>query len=530
MNSKVYRATISAPQLTLYDYVLYIEDTEDDEDTAAHKRKFKRAYLQFVTDCFALVEGGKNDHRAEDVWDAEVAMLSAMGCNRDKRDREDGYNLIRTADSMERTGLDWPQLAEKIGYTAVPDQFVCTSTNYLQCMMATLEEKDAWKSKQWRTYFLYIVYRQLMRFHKGWRKTYYEFHGKFVHGQPVIWPDDLYPVFGLSMCFNTFLTKQYVSRNYNQEYVTYTQTMCEDLLTTFKTILGRNQWLTKSTKASALLKLTNMKLIIGEPAKLRDDPILPYERRGAYQNMLKIAHWRAKQMIEVDGTTTDYDIPVIDWNLFKLVGKQSYVVNAYYTPSENSIYVPLAYLQKPFIDLRERGLEYNLAYIGYTLAHEMSHSLDDMGSKYDHLGNMVDWWTPEDRRKFNHRVQNVIKQYETFAAYDGIKMDASLSTGENMADIAGLAICIEHLMNVQAARKDITPIRSLSFESFFTYVAVQSRQKIYDKAIEAQLATNPHPMNKYRTNCPLARMPTFKTIYNIGPKDKMYWEGDGALW
>ena len=215
---------------------------------------------------------------------------------------------------------------------------------------------------------------------------------------------------------------------------------------------------------------------------------------------------------------------------FKMVGKQSYVVNAYYTPVENSIYVPLAYLQKPFIDLEERGIEYNLAHIGYTLAHEMSHCLDDMGSKYDEKGNLFNWWTNADRKVFNRKVNNIIKQYEHFAAFDGIKMDASLSTGENLADISGLAICEEYLRDFQEKNNDIVPIKALSFHMFFVYIAIQARQKIFDKAIKAQLKTNPHPMDKYRTNCPLARLELFRSLYNIKKGDKMYWQTTDTIW
>jgi predicted metalloendopeptidase len=224
------------------------------------------------------------------------------------------------------------------------------------------------------------------------------------------------------------------------------------------------------------------------------------------------------------------DIPIIDWEEFKIVGKQSYVVNAYYTPTENSIYVPLAYLQKPFIDLDERGIEYNLAHIGYTLAHEMSHCLDDLGSKYDHHGNLHNWWTNRDKSRFEHKVKDVVKQYEAFAGYDGIKMDATLSTGENLADISGLAICEEYLNDFQEKNNDIVPIRALSFQAFFVYVAVQARQKIFDEAIKAQLKTNPHPMDKYRTNCPLSRLKLFRSLYNIQKKDKMYWTSTDTIW
>lgn len=528
-NVKFYKSTISAPQLTAYDYEIYIENSEDDQDTKKYKIKFKQEYIKFINNLFNLCLGEGHGIKANDVWDCEYDILSALGCDSIKNDDPEGYNVVTKEQSL-KYGFDWDRLAREIGYTNVPNTFICTSINYLQCIMETLTKNDAWKTSKWRTYFLYIVFRQVIRFHSKGRILYFDFHGKFIKGQPIPYPNEIYPIFGLSLCFNTFLTNEYIDRNKNQQYIDYTHNMATDLLTVYKRIIKRNTWLSPKTKKYALLKLENIKLEVGSPKILRQDPILDYNSKEAYQNMKKISRWRTKKMIELDGKSSDVDIPIIDWEEFKIVGKQSYIVNAYYTPTENSIYVPLAYLQKPFIDLDERGIEYNLAHIGYTLSHEMSHCLDDLGSKYDEKGNLHNWWTKHDRKIFNKKVNNVIKQYEQFAAYDGIKMDASLSTGENLADISGLAICEEYLKDFQEINKDIVPIRALSFHAFFVYLAVQARQKIFDEAIKAQLKTNPHPMDKYRTNCPLARLDLFRSLYNIKKGDKMYWDSTDTIW
>jgi putative endopeptidase len=528
-DSKVYRSTISAPQLTAYDYTLYIEDETEDEDTKKYKKEFKQAYFKYLDDMFDACLGKGHELKASDVWDVEYDMLTSLGCISIKNDDEDGYNVV-TIDESQKYGLDWSLLAKEIGYKKVPKKYICTSLNYVKCVMKLLTKDDAWKTKKWRTYYLYIVFRQLIRFHSKWLMIHYEFKGKFINGQPVPWPRELYPVFGLSICFNTLLSNEYIAKNKREENITYVKNMAKDLLIVFKRIIKRNTWLSPETKKYALLKLENINLIVGSPDVLYVDPILSYDSKNAYQNLKKIAVWRTKRFIALDGKAVTYDIPLIDWDKFKLIGKQPYIVNAYYTPIENSIYVPLAYLQKPFIDLDERGIEYNLAFVGYTLSHEMSHSLDDLGSKYDYKGNLYDWWTKEDRRQFNLKVKNVIKQYETFALYDGIKMDASLSTGENLADISGLAICMEYLRDFQDNNDDIVPIRALSFKSFFIYMAIQARQKIYTDAIKAQLKTNPHPMDKYRTNCPLARLELFRSIYNIKKGDKMFWQSTDTIW
>lgn len=529
-NVKTYISTISAPQLTIYDYEIYIENTKDDQDTKKYKKEFIKRFLEFIDKMFDLCLGKGHGLKSSDVLDCEYDLLTALGCDIIKDDDPEGHNVLTNSEALKKCGFDWEIFAKSIGYKDVPSKFICTSTNYLKCVIDTLSKDDAWKSPKWRTYYLYMMLRQLMRFHSEWRLVYYEFHGKFVKGQPMPYPREVYPVFGLSLCFNTFLTNEYIDRNKKQQHIDYVHNMGSDLLTVYKRIIKRNKWLSPQTKKYALLKLENIKLEVGSPKILREDPILKYSKDNAYYNLQLIAIWRAKRMIEIDGKSTDVDIPVIDWYEFKMVGKQSYVVNAYYTPTENSIYVPLAYLQKPFIDLEERGIEYNLAHIGYTLGHEMSHCLDDLGSKYDEKGNLHNWWTKSDRNKFNRKVKDVIKQYETFAGYDGIKMDASLSTGENLADISGMAICEEYLNDFQDKNDDIVPIRSLSFHAFFVYLAVQARQKIFDEAIKAQLKTNPHPMDKYRTNCPLARLELFRALYNVKKGDKMYWHSTDTIW
>ena len=529
-HSSLYKSNISPPQLTIYDYMIYVEDETADQNTKNYKKLFKRKYLEFIQTMFDECLGKGHGNKASDVWDVEYELLITMGCESVKKESKEYYNVVTKEESLKKYNFDWERLATVIGYKTVPNTFICSNLSYLKCIMTLLTKDDTWKTPKWRTYFMYIVFRQIMRFHSKWRFIYWEFHGKFIKGEPVPWPDEIYPVFGLSLCFNTFLTNEYVRHNKKQEHINYVENLGSDLLTVFKRIIKRNTWLSQKTKKYALLKLEHIKLIVGNPLILRDDPLLHYSNRDAYQNIKKIAFWRTKKFIAVDGTASKEDIPVIDWEEFKLVGSQAYIVNAYYTPIENTIYIPLGYLQKPFIDLDERGIEYNLAHIGYTLGHEMSHCLDNTGSKYDYKGNLHNWWTKEDSAKFELKVKDVVKQYETFAAYDGIKMDATLSTGENLADISGLAICEEYLRDFQQKNEDIVPIKALSFEAFFVYIAIQARQKIADNAIKAQLKVNPHPMDKYRVNCPLTRLELFRSLYNIEKGDKMYWHSTDTIW
>jgi predicted metalloendopeptidase len=334
----------------------------------------------------------------------------------------------------------------------------------------------------------------------------------------------------MSVPFNTFLTEKYVEKYYNTQRIKFVETLCNDLKIVFKKILLRNTWLEPSTKKYALKKLKHFNFVYGVPENLRADPDLDYTEI-LYDNMQKINDWRHEKFIELEGKEP-IDIPVMDWTQYpvKMTGTQAYIVNASYTPSKNSIYINLGYIQKPFVDLDERGIEYNLAHVGFTIGHEMSHGFDDSGSQYGWDGNLYDWWTAKDKQKFKDIQQDVIKQYEEFAARDGIKFDASIGIGEDLADISGLAICDEYLKDFQDNNKDLIPIRYLAYEVFYVYYAFQQRQKVAKKALAAQLKTNPHPLDKYRCNVPLSRSVVFRSLYDVKKGDGMWWKNMNTVW
>jgi putative endopeptidase len=213
-----------------------------------------------------------------------------------------------------------------------------------------------------------------------------------------------------------------------------------------------------------------------------------------------------------------------------MTGSQAYIVNASYTPSKNAIYINAGYIQSPFVD-QLRSVFHNLAYIGFTLGHEMSHGFDDWGSQYGYDGKLYDWWTKEDKQKFKLIQNDVIKQYEEFALKDGIKFDASIGIGEDLADISGLSICNIYLRNLQQYADDVYPVRYFSYQLFFSYFAFQQRQKLISKkALAAQLKTNPHPLDKYRCNIPLSRSTIFRSIYNVKKGDGMWWHNTNTIW
>ena len=524
-NPNVYACYLEPPQLTLIDINVYLEG----EKNADYQNTYKNGYLRYLHNLFQNAFGKYNQFNIHDIFICECKLAKAMYCDVLKEDEDKIYNSITGIEAIKKYKFNWEAFTKELGFKIVPPYFITTNINYLMCCSKLMLEE--WNLPEWKTYWMYVYIKQQQRWAKKGSELSYDFNGKFFRGQQKILDPGIKTIFTIGYLFNTFLTNEYVKTHKNMKTINYVETMANDLKAVFIRIIKRNKWLERKTKNKAIEKLNTLKFIIGSPEKLEKDPLLDYKKDDPWGNLQKMSLWRLNNFIHLVGKPVLNNSHSLEWSLtpLKFIGTEAYLVNAYYTPFENSIRVPLGYIQKPFVDLDERGIEYNLSRIGFTIAHELSHALDDFGSQYDENGAFTNWWTKNDKKHFERIQENVVKQYETFAAEDGIKFDAWPTIGENIADINGINICLEYLKDFQLKNEYILPVQQKSFEMFFIYYAMQYRQIVKKKAIRAQLKTNPHPLDKYRCNVPLSRHPIFRTIYNIKKGDKMWWDSTNRI-
>jgi putative endopeptidase len=522
-NTKFYRSYITSHVFALVDLSVYY----DDGTNVAYKAKYRKNFVNYVKLLFDTCLGHGHGLDPKAPFEVEQELFNSF-CDKIKNDVGD-YHVVSADEALKKYNFDWYALSKEIGYSKTPSHFVTANLNYLKCGTEVMLAN--WTSEKWRTYWIYIKVREIVRITQTWLPKTYAFYAKSERGQENIVTPEIRASLYTSLPFNTFLTNQYVDKYEDKAQIEFFEGMAKDLLEVFKRIIRRNTWLEPTTKKYALEKMQKIDILIGSPRKLEPDPLLDYKPNDFMGNLDKIKAWRLARFIRLEGKGI-IDIPMVDWTQFpiKYTGNQAYIVNASYTPTKNSIYINLGYIQPPFIDLENRGIEYNLAHLGNTLGHEMSHALDDWGSKYDADGNLNDWWTPKDKKKFKQIQEDVIKQYHEWAKKDGIDFDAEIGIGEDLADISGLAICDEYLRDFQTKNNDVAAIRAISYDAFYTYFAYQQRQKVTKKALAAQLKTNPHPLDKYRTNVPLSRSEVFRARYNIKPKDGMYWHNTNTIW
>jgi predicted metalloendopeptidase len=524
---RVYLLTHQFPLLNLS-----ILNGDQNDPIIKEQIKQQNIYLKSI---FDTILGPNNNINIHDILKIEGKILKAKNCNV-VTEGNYIYNRVTRKDAIEKYGFNWDEYSKQIGFETPPEFFIIDNLNYLKCVMKLLQEE--WNTEEWRPFWLLIYYRIIVRFTKKWRDIYFNYYGKFQKGLKGSWynNDAINSSLLVSYPFGHFLSKMYTLKYNKPTNVEFVKMIAKDLKLVFIRILKRNSWLTPKTKNYAIHKIEKLQFHIAEEETTQEkthfkDILLDFKANEFFNNITSVTLARNKLFIDLEGKPS-FDITHLDWLQYPvaIAGPCSYIVNAYYYPIKNSIYIPLGYIQSPFIDLDNKGFEYNLANIGFTIAHELSHALDVIGGNYGINGELKDWWSETDKKKYQSIQDDVLNQYNTFAKRDGIKYNSELSLPEDLADISGLAICEEYLRDYQTKNEIIAPVKYMRFREFYAYFAYQMRQKIPKSALETQLLTNPHPPDVYRTNVPLSRSEVFRATYNVKRGDGMWWHNTNTIW
>ena len=533
-----------------------------------YKKRITAAFMRFINDVFTKCLGKDYETahsvKAQDVYDIECSILEHMNNNDDRFDESyadiyktanhpdklphlshfrnniRGATRVLSSDAMEYTDIDWREMAKWIGYrdSETPPYFIVYQVGYLKSIMTTL--KKEWASDKWKSYWYFIYMRQIICFHDKWRDIYLDFNDTLIRGKETHFPREYVPILGLAYLFPKTMTEEFTRRFKNEEMVTKVREIGNTMLECYKTRIQNNAWMSPITKKGALKKLNTLTINVGEANLSAPDPgNLDYDPRDAWGNLLKRSVQRTEYLARHHGSGSGSgsgsalgpnDLDIMNWGTMKLVGYQSFIVNAYYTPNSNSIYIPTAYMHSMNVQFG-RGYEYDLASVGFTFGHEISHALHVSSRVYNHRGIIKNWWTRDDIATYERKIAAIRRQYEEISKKDGFVIDGNLSLPENLADVTGLAVCEDALNRFLDANATADPgasdtanehIRAMSFYNFYTYYAIQNRQYANRREILVQVLTNPHLNLKIRTNVPLMRSKTFRDVIEIKKGDKMY--------
>jgi putative endopeptidase len=272
-------------------------------------------------------------------------------------------------------------------------------------------------------------------------------------------------------------------------------------------------WMSADTKVKAREKLQTVMNKIGYPDKWRDYSRLEIVRGDALGNQQRARAFEFARDLAKIGKPVDKS----EWQM------SPPTVNAYYDPQQNNVNFPAGYFQPPFFSDKEDDAA-NYGDMGSTIGHELTHGFDDRGRQFDKDGNLKDWWTKDDEKKFTDRAQCMVKQYDAIEAVPGVHLNGKLTLGENLADLGGLWLAwLAWLDKAQDAHLDMNAKvdGSTPDQRFWVAYAQQWCTQTRPEQLRTQAQTDPHAPDEYRTNSVLQDLPEFAKSFKCKKDAKM---------
>ena len=306
--------------------------------------------------------------------------------------------------------------------------------------------------------------------------------------------------------------EMYVNRYFPESSKQKMVTLVENLRTALGEHIDALEWMSDTTKARAREKLAAFTVKIGYPDKWKDYSSLDINPANTYyENLRNASAWYVKDNLDKLGKPTDKT----EW------GMTPQTVNAYYNPTTNEICFPAAILQKPFFD-PDADDPVNYGGIGVVIGHEMSHGFDDQGSMFDANGNMVNWWTAEDKAKFDALGDKLVAQFDEVEVLPGVKANGRYTLGENIGDHGGLSIAFTAMENATAGKKDPMIDGFNRAQRFYLSYGAIWAQNITDQEKARLTNLDPHSLTVNRVNVSVRNFQTFFDAWDIHEGDPMF--------
>jgi putative endopeptidase len=474
------------------------------------------AYPAHIARMFGLVFGGDHTETAARIVALETKLAAAHWDVVKRRDADLTYNL-RTFTELqtEGAGFDWAGWVTALGST--PEalaELVVRQPDYLTAFGALWDSEDLEDWKYWARW-------RLIRARAPWLTDAlvaadFDFYGRLLTGAEEIRDRWKRAVSLVESLMGDAVGKLYVQRHFPPDAKARIDALVDNLQKAYRISISDLDWMTPQTRECAMTKLSKFTAKVGYPTKWRDYSKLVIDRDdlyGNYQRGYAVNHDRELAKL---GGPVDRD----EWFM------TPQTVNAYYNPGMNEIVFPAAILQPPFFDA-EADDAANYGGIGAVIGHEIGHGFDDQGAKYDGDGNLVDWWTDDDRTEFSARTKALIEQYE---AYTPRGLDSShhvngaFTVGENIGDLGGLSIALlayQLSLNGQPAPviDGLTGVQRV----FYGWAQVWRTKSREAEAIR-RLAVDPHSPAEFRCNGVIRNVDAFYDAFDVAENDALFLE------
>ncbi|HET7067053.1 MAG TPA: M13-type metalloendopeptidase [Nocardioides sp.] len=487
------------------------------DESYYHDEKFaevRQKYVDFLTRMFTLVERDDAAAAAATVMEVETRLAAGHWERAETRDVQKTYNLLTLEELHELCpAFDWGAFIRNLGGSDATIAETCIrQPSYLRHLSAALEELSI---EHWRTWLAIRVVRTAAPYLPApFVETNFDFYGRTLSGTPELrerWKRGVAVVEG---SIGEAVGREYVARHFPPASKAMMEELVGNLLRAYRESISALDWMSDQTKERAFAKLDLFRSKIGYPESFRDYSELEFKPDDLLGNVLSANAFETRRQLAKIGAPVDRE----EWLMLPQT------VNAYYRPGMNEICFPAAILQKPFFSPDAEVCE-NYGGIGAVIGHEVGHGFDDQGAQYDGAGNLEDWWTPDDKARFEEKSKALIAQYDAFSPRDlpGEHVNGALTVGENIGDLGGLTIALTAYAIARDGDVGLDDAQKLFFNWAYCW-----RTKRRKELAQQYLTIDPHSPAEFRANI-VRNLDEFHATFGTEPGDGLWLEPEARV-
>jgi len=486
----------------------YLEDTP----AMAQRRAKYEAYLAAI---LKLAKVANPPGQAKKAVALEHRIAEAHISRADAEDVSKANNPWKRAEFAKRApGLDWDAFFRAAGLDK-------TDTIVVWMPTAVTGEAALAKSVPIADWKAYLTARAIDRRAPLLPKAFYDqsfaFYGTELRGIPTPPPRTRRAIDLMNAVVPEEVGRVYVERWFPAESKKAIEGMVGSIIASFSKRIDALSWMNPATKAKAKEKLSTLHVGIGYPDTWADDSALVVERDDAYGNVERAEQWDTRRRIASIGQPLDRT----KWEM------PAQVVNAENLPIRNALTFPAGILVAPFFDPASTAAA-NYGAIGAVIGHEISHSFDDQGAKFDAQGRFVDWWTPEDYAHFQAAGAALAAQFSAYEPFPDESVNGKLTLSENLADLAGLAASYDAWRASLDGAPPPTQDGLTGDQQFFLAFAQTWQSKARDEALRVALRTDPHAPARYRV-LTVRNLDPWYAAFDVQPADPLFLASDARV-
>jgi len=480
------------------------------EDTTSVK--LRKGYYDLIVKQFTNAGYSQEDatKAADAVLKIETSLAKDHFTKEKARIPELNYHKIRVEDlNKSVTAFEWDTFFKAVGINDLKELNV-SQIEPLVTAIKLIHSLDINEAKAYLSWC--VINSAATELSDNFVNANFDFYGKQLSGRKVIQPRWKRTVSTVDGSLSEAVGQMYVEKYFPAEAKERMLKLVKNLQVTLGERITNLTWMSDETKAKAHEKLNAFNVKIGYPDKWKDYSSLEIKRDDSYwTNIVRVNEFHFDEMLKKVNQPVDRS----EWFM------PPQMVNAYYNPTTNEICFPAGILQPPFFYL-DADDAVNYGAIGVVIGHEMSHGFDDQGSKYDKDGNLADWWTADDSKKFNERAQVLVNHFNAIEVLPGTFANGTFTLGENIGDFGGLQISYNAFEKTEEAKKGEKIDGFTPEQRFFLSYAGVWAGHIRDEEILRRTKTDPHSLGKWRVNGTLPHIDGWYKAFNITEKDSLY--------